>query len=114
MKKVIKKEVTFCDCCGNEMEYSHKCIRCGKDHCYNCLSKGKEYAHSVHCSGSGDGFYCNECDAILTQSKSDTLHNAYKEIELLRLVERSMWEEFKCKVEIAEKNVKSELSKMNV
>ena len=30
MKKTIEKEVEFCDFCGKEVQYSYKCMICGK------------------------------------------------------------------------------------
>ena len=83
MKKTILKEVTFCDCCGEET-YVTQCLRCGTEHCYECRKKvGKDYTHSVHCSGSGDGYYCNICDHLLRKTKEDEIHSAYVEIDNL-------------------------------
>ena len=84
MKKSILKEVTFCDCCDKE-GYVVQCIRCGIEHCWKCReSQGKNYTYSVWCSGSGDGYYCNECDEVLMKTEKSELHSAYVNINNLK------------------------------
>ena len=84
MKRIIEKEVVFCDSCQKEA-YTDTCLRCGVQHCYDCRkTKGVEYKHAVHFSGSGDGYYCNQCDGILYSTGDDKLHSAYVKIKNLR------------------------------
>lgn len=84
MKKTIQIEVRYCDKCGSD-ELVRSCLMCGLDACYSCQDKhGKIYHPGVHTWGRGDGFYCHECDAKLSASRADALHNAFKAIEQLR------------------------------
>lgn len=107
MKKTIEKEVEFCDACEAE-GYTTACLCCGKEFCYDCRkTNGVEYSHSVHCQGSGDGFYCTECDSKLKKSGADKLHRAYLKIQDLRAEEKRFWEEFKKKADLAEAEVQT-------
>ncbi len=81
IEKVVK--VNICDVCGNET-FGDKCIRCEIDHCYDCAKKlGVNYHGGVFSYGSNDGYYCLNCDKILTQKGSNKLHSAYKTIKNL-------------------------------
>lgn len=52
MKKILPVELNYCDGCGKQQDYLIGCMSCGVEHCYECReSAGKEYPHSVHCSG---------------------------------------------------------------
>ena len=83
MKKIMEKEVTICDECGKE-EYVEACLGCGIEHCNKCRKKcGVEYEHAVHISGSGDGYFCHECD-IHPPTNIRKLHQAYLNIRKLR------------------------------
>lgn len=106
MKKDIIKTVTICDKCMQEADYAQGCMKCGTHICYECSKHfGKHYQHGVYILGSGDGFYCTECDAELSLDESDDLHNAYVRIQRLRS-EAEEWNlEFKAKVAQAEHNV---------
>ena len=86
MRKMIPKEVTFCDFCGAK-NYVEACLKCGKEACWQCQKKpkvGVEYSHAIYFSGGGDGFYCCPCDLELSESKADAKHNAYVAIRALR------------------------------
>jgi hypothetical protein len=92
MKKERTVEVNTCDWCGEET-YGTKCLRCGKDVCYECKdSEGVEYPFSLHFSGSSDGWYCNKCNDYLTKKGDDVLHNAYRRISRLRKEEHEAYE----------------------
>jgi hypothetical protein len=85
MKKSIQREIHFCDKCGREISYAPTCLHCGLELCYDCETyHGKRYAGSTVTLGSGDGFYCNECDSKLTSTGKNKLHNAYRAIQRLK------------------------------
>lgn len=86
MKRVVSVEQTLCDVCQkNEAHPWAACLKCGKMICYDCRTlNAHEYAHGVNVGGSGDGIYCNECDATLTKTGNDLLHNAYRAILALK------------------------------
>jgi len=78
----MEKEVTICDECGKE-DYLTACLGCGVEHCFKCQRKcGVEYEHSIYISGSGDGYFCHECD-IHPPKKIEELHQAYLNIRNL-------------------------------
>lgn len=102
MKTTKTIETKTCDFCGADDCY-YKCLRCGKDVCYECKKKaGIEYQHSICCSGSGDGFYCHECD----KADKSPLHAAYQEIRSLRNESDGFWEDFKKRSDAAEARLK--------
>lgn len=106
MKKTINKEVTICDQCGKET-YVHKCLKCGVDHCWECQkTQGIVYTHSTCCSGSGDGYYCNKCDAELRVAKNDKLHAAYVNIQNLRMESELFYKNWKERANNAEATIK--------
>lgn len=86
MKKTVTKSVSFCDKCDSEQTYGiGVCLGCGVEHCYKCKkTEGREYSHGVTVTGSGDGYYCNDCDVILLTEGADTRHAAYRRIASLR------------------------------
>ena len=104
------KEVTiskyFCDICGKGAEQWNSCDNCGKSICYDCQpSRMKRYAHAVSASGSGDGQYCVECDAMLT-TNGDKRHAAYRLIQSLRNESKGFYDDFKSRADAAEKAIK--------
>lgn len=108
MKKMIQTEVIVCDKCGAQESYMNECMTCGTEFCYECWKKhGKEYSHGVYLRGSGDGYYCNPCDAKLTKSGADKRHSAYRVIESLRSELEAWTTDFKGRQEKAEKALKT-------
>lgn len=106
MKKNITKEVHFCDKCEKESS-TEACLGCGVELCYDCQkAHGKNYQHAVNFRGSGDGFYCNACDASFTAAGTNRRHNAYREIKSLRFEMESWNEDFKKRKEAAEEELK--------
>jgi len=84
MKKQITVEQSFCDVCGKEATGHDNCDVCGKEFCRECIdAETIRYSHGVHCSGSGDGVYCHECDQKM-RNNGDKLHTAYRKIAALR------------------------------
>ena len=84
MKKTLPVELNYCDYCVAQHDYLTACMSCGIEHCYECRKKaGKEYKHSVCCSGSNDGYYCMQCDRKLSLAATDKRFLAYREIESL-------------------------------
>lgn len=93
MKKMVEVEQTFCDICGKEAW--DPCLKCGKDFCWECKEKhGVIFPHSVTFSGSGDGFYCHDCEEKMASEKKDQLYLAYLEIDLLRRQHKAWYEDF--------------------
>ena len=85
MKKIVQREIHFCDKCGLERFHVNTCLQCGLELCYECSEyHGKRYDKSTVTFGSGDGFYCNECDSTLTSTGENKLHNAYRAIKRLK------------------------------
>ena len=109
MKKQVTVEQSFCDVCGKEASGYKKCDCCGKEFCHDCRKvEAKEYAHSVHCSGSG-GLYCLECDNKL-RGGDDKLHTAYRKIEALRNEAKGWSDDFRKRCDRAESEVKELIS----
>ena len=108
MKKNFYIEKIICDSCGAVENYSNPCLYCGIDHCYECKgTHGKEYTHGVNFSGYGDGYYCDECDKKLSESKEDSLHQAYRKIAALKKEANSFYRGFKIREEKAERELKN-------
>ena len=111
MKQVVREEKRICDVCKVKESYSHNaCLGCGKDICWECRDTrgfGVEYKHGVHVGGSGDGCYCQECDARLTAEGTDQLHIAYRVIKALREEEVKWYANFNARREVAETNLKA-------
>ena len=109
MKKKINIEQAFCDVCGKEASGFNCCDICGKDFCYDCRDKYSiQYKHAVNFSGSGDGFYCLECDKKALES-GDKKHSLYRAIKALRNEEAGWYEDFRKR----QKKVEEELERMN-
>ena len=108
MKKTAMKEIHECDVCRKEAEYVRTCIKCGKEICFDCSNThGKTYHHGVSVSGSGDGYYCAECDSVMTYQGTDQLHSAYRAVERLRIEAEGMWHDFERRRKDAEAKVKA-------
>jgi len=106
MKKTVQIEADCCDSC-DEQGYVTKCLSCGTEHCYECRkTEGKEYKHAINFSGSGDGYYCNKCDAELTKNKTDKRHTAYRHIESLRNEAKAWSDDFTKRSDEAEATLK--------
>lgn len=104
MKKTIKREEVFCDYCAKGSY--EKCLGCKKDICWDCQkTKGIDFKHSVHFSGSGDGFYCNECLGN-KEVTSTPLFKAYKEINNLRNEQKNWYDDFRKRADTAENHLK--------
>lgn len=83
-RKQTIKEVTICDACGSDQCFRDNCLGCGVEHCYECHKKlGVEYQHGVYLQGSGDGYYCNRCEAN-KDIIATPLHKAYATIRNIR------------------------------
>lgn len=109
MRKIVEKEVTFCDFCGAE-NYVEPCLKCGKEACWECKKKpevGVEYSHAVYFCGGGDGFYCRPCDLALSESQADAKHNAYVAIRSLRDELKGWQVSFEKRQKIAEEQVRT-------
>ena len=105
MSKIVEQHEThICDFCKVNKAYEfNSCLRCGKDICYDCSkTHAKEYSHGVYVGGSGDGQYCNDCDAILTRTREDDLHNAYRLIKSLRDEQEAWYSDFNKRSDKAE------------
>lgn len=108
MKQTKNVEKIICDICHTEESYPwNACLCCGKDICYDCRAlHGKQYNHEVHSGGTGDGAYCNDCDAKLTQAANDPLHNAYRVIAALRNEAEGFYADFEKRRRAAEEVLK--------
>ena len=96
MKKQKTIEVDICDFCGTDEQIYNCCLGCGKHACYECVSKkkvGVKYSHSVWASGSGDGFFCNQC-ATTPSTKIANLLRAFLRIAALRTESKAFGEDF--------------------
>ena len=106
MIKEVAIKKYFCDICGNDSEKWNACDNCEKSICYDCQKiHMKKYPHSVWASGSGDGQYCNECDAMLSKN-GNKRHAAYRLIQSLRNESKGFYEDFKSRADNAEKAIK--------
>ena len=107
MKKMVLKEIYYCDSCGKEA-YVTPCLKCGVEHCWECRkTEGKEYPHSVYATGSGDGYYCSSCEAILKDTGSDERYVAYRVIASLRKEEEVWGTDYQRRRKIAEERLKA-------
>lgn len=104
MKATKTVEYRQCDFCRSDSDSCfHKCLSCGKDVCYSCKDKvGVEYRRAVSVSGSGDGFYCHDCD----EKDTSELHTAYQQMRSLTRESEGFYTDFRKRSEVAEKKVK--------
>ena len=111
MKKEITITEAICDICNTNRSHN-SCTECGLDVCYDCEYIGHltKYAHAIHCTGSGDRYYCNACEKILKKS-GDRLFFAYQEIQNLRAEEKKFYQSFKVKTKAAERKVQMALGR---
>jgi len=106
MKKIIKKEVSFCDNCQHECSYMPKCAVCGVEYCYDCKkNRMVKYNAGVYFSGHGDIYYCNKCHDALMKGNDPVFH-AYRKIESLRQESKIWGEDFRKRCNNAEKHLK--------
>lgn len=87
MKKVIEKEVSFCDHCGKEIKlYATGCMGCGLEYCHECrITNIVGYNHGVYAQGTRDGRFCNKCNAN-PPVRVKRLMGLYKKIAKMRTV----------------------------
>jgi hypothetical protein len=112
MKRRVTREEYLCDFCGAEQAYSHKCLICHKDICYNCIKQhATEFPHAVHCSGSGDGLYCHTCLQHPDTIKSP-LYQAYLAITTLRYEEKAWYLSFEARQTAAEAHLQKVIGKL--
>jgi len=106
MRKVIEKEVAFCDDCGNEADYVHTCIGCGKEYCYDCHDAHlTEFRCGVSFGGSGDGEFCKECIENPPTPKLRKLLKAYLKIRALKTERDAVYNDFQARCKKAEAEV---------
>ncbi len=111
MKKLINKEVIFCDRCNKEVEYSAECVSCGSEFCYDCSKKiGKTFSAGVFYSGSGDSYFCHTCIQNIPPEMT-SLFAAYIRIQALRQEQKTMWEDFDKRRNNAEEELQQLLKK---
>lgn len=107
MKKTKQVEYNACDSCNNDEYAFYTCRGCGKSFCFSCREKqGVEYKHSLFCSGTGDGYYCNKCNAEKLGHGNDPVFNCYAHIKTLRRQYEILEEELKEAGKRAEENLK--------
>lgn len=108
MKRTVTVEQILCDVCQKNEAYKwNACLNCGKHICYDCRKlNAHEYRHGVNVGGSGDGIYCNDCDAALTKAATDPLHNAYRAIYALRNEAAGFYADFDKRRVVAEDALK--------
>ena len=104
--KQVTKETKVCDVCASDKNVWTTCLICGRDYCYNCRKDHTvTYPEGVHFSGR-DGDYCLSCDTNLLKSGTDRLHTAYLKVKQLRAEETGWYQDFKTRVDAAEKKLK--------
>jgi len=115
MEKEVLKMVKFCDKCGTDNSVYHRCIRCGKDFCFNCAEKeGTDYPAGVHHSGSGDCFFCHDCELAAT-IESGPYHEilvAYQRMVVLRKENTDYYAKWEKRVSAAEAAAKGLFDKL--
>src|SRR4051812_15710406 len=93
MRKMVAKEVFFCDVCRREQYIALSCKNCGTEMCSFCWEHhGQVYSSNIFVSQGYDGHYCNFCDRQLRLKGTNKLHAAYLQIRELRL-EMEQWNE---------------------
>lgn len=116
MRKIVEKEIEICDSCGTDDCVFNECASCGKHYCYNCNKTrhvGKEFPHSVYCSGSDDVYFCTGCLSVPTP-RTVAILAAYQTISLLRAENKAWYEDFKQRSDKAEAEVRKIIEKYNI
>lgn len=104
MHREITRDIRICDACLDK-EASYSCKKCSKDFCYECVgSAAVIYRHGVYSQGSGDGCYCLDCNADLI-AKPTSEFRAYRAIAALRAESEAWSEDFRTRMQAAEKNL---------
>lgn len=107
MKKTVMKEVTLCDCCQKE-GYLTACINCKVEHCHDCTkTEGKTYVQAINYGGTGDGYYCKNCDIELMNVRNNPRHAAYRKIASLRNEAKAWSDDFRARADEAENELKA-------
>ncbi len=105
MRKMVSQEVVVCDVC-HDKSASYACGKCGKDFCYECFGKqGIRYTHGIYSSGSGDGYYCLDCNAALI-AKPTVLFSAYRTMAALKAEAEAWGTDFWKRADAAEAEIK--------
>jgi hypothetical protein len=111
MKKTKTIEIECCDICKGE-SLIQTCNSCGTMLCWDHREEyGVVYSHAVYFSGSGDGFYCKECDSKLLKSGKDKKHNAYRAVGALRTELKTWNSNFDLRKSKAEEHLQTLLKK---
>ena len=116
MKKMVEKEVEFCDNCGSDDCVFNECNGCGKHFCYDCnedKGMGKKYIHSVYCSGTGDAYLCNDCLSRPTPKVTGILR-AYEAVQRLRVENENWQKDFGKRCEAAKAETKRVAEKYKI
>ena len=109
MKSIKTIEFDKCDFCVSDEGCYNKCLGCGKDVCYDCCKTvGVRYESGVHSSGSGDGFYCHQCDQLPAKTP---IHSAYQEIRSLRMEGEGFYKDLRRRAEEVEERLRRLLGK---
>jgi len=112
VRKQKNIEIKVCDFCGSDEMVHDTCLGCGKDVCYECSKRvGEDYHHAVGFSGSGDGYFCNDCNQN-PPKKLKKLHQLYKKIRALGLESKAFYEDFRKRTDKTEAELKAEYSKV--
>lgn len=106
MKTNKTVEIDTCDFCDSKQEAYSKCHACGKAACFDCREKRLiQYNHAVFFQGSGDLYYCTDCEGKAF-AKPDKVFTTYLAVRRLR-EECQRWnEDFKVRQQAADAAVK--------
>ena len=103
MKKTKTIEIEACDFCDGDEHCYHRCLGCGKAVCHNCeKTQGVEYPHSLNFRGSGDGWYCSQCEVTDTSG----LLASYRLMRSIRGAAERFYEETKKRADACEARIK--------
>jgi hypothetical protein len=107
MKKIVAKEISFCDICKKPMDFGYDCAECGIEFCYEChKDRMIGYSAGVGWGGSGDIHYCKKCHDKLITSANDPIFEAYRKIFDLGQEGKRFYDDYKIRCNAAEKNLK--------
>ena len=102
MKKIVSKEMPFCDNCDKEESYMYSCAICGIQYCHEC-SKDRYVKYSA---GVGRIRYCNVCHEKLLQNNNDPVFKAYRKINYLKNEGDRFYEDHTKRCDAAEAELK--------